>query len=330
MSQIPARVAAEAAEADEALKQLAAAAAQPLNPPSDDSAPPPPESQDPPPPEPQPPAPPPPAVPVEIADELARIRQQLNTTIGRLDAANADNQILRRKLDEISAPAPAAPAAPASASLVTEKDREDYGEDMLDLIARAVRQEYGPRFTAMEQRLSTLEAKVGGLGQRLDQTQSVTTKTAQELLFDQLDEVIPGWDAVNTDPKFLDWLEGVDVVSNRKRSALLKEAYSDLDAGRIAYIFKKFKPDLGNAPPSGTPAPETPNAPVDLSTLVAPNTSAAPVPPANPPAGKVWTSAEVDKLYLDKQRGRITPAEFAKREAEYMQAMKEGRVTVSG
>lgn len=341
MSQIPARVAAEAAQAEAALAELAKAAAQPAEqpvPPTTDPTPTPAPTPTPTPAAPaQPPAASPPApapAPVEptnMAAELSRMQSLLNTTLGRLEASNREMQQLRTRMEEATKQPPQPmPANPA----ITDKDRDEYGTDLIDLITRVCASSYGTALSDLSSRVAQLEGRVAATARTAEVAATTVQQTAMERYLTDLDNLIPGWQEVNNSTEFLDWLEKADNFSGKKRMDLLLEAHQNLEAGRVAYIFKQFKPDLGNAPQQpGTPAPEPQNGnqpSVDMSTLAAPSTApAAPPPSSGQPSGQIWTQQDVDNLYLAKQRGRISNAEFAKREAEYFKALKEGRVAVT-
>lgn len=326
MSQVPARVAADAAAAMADIAALAAVAQQapPADPPTDPIE------------EPAPaPAPPPQpvATPVDPLAELRRTNEHLNTVAGRLEAQN--REVVRLQQELLAArnqPPPQPPAPPPS--LITEEDRTEYGADMLGMVERVVRQTVGSQLADLGTRLAGLEGRIGSVSTRVQQVAQVAEVTAEQKYRADLDSLVPGWEVVNKSPEFLDWLEETDTLSGKKRLDSLLDAHNKLESGRVAYIFKLYKPDLGNAPPQpGTPQPVensgTPAPIIDPASLASPATSPNAAPPASPPTGKVWTQAEVDDLYNRKQRNRITKAEFDRLEQEYFQAMREGRVAAA-
>lgn len=321
---IPARVAAEAAQAEQDLAALAAAAQPPA----------------PAPPEPAPPAPPAPpqaptAAPVpDTSLELRRLSQQLATMQGRLDASEQDRILLRTQLQQAQAAPPAPPTPPAPpASLLTEKERSEYGEEFIDVVTRILKQTLGTQLTDLGTRIAGLEGRIGSTLQQVKAVQQETREQVIARYENSLNTKIPGWEQVNVDPQFLDWLENVDTLTGKKYMDLLADAHERADANRVIHIFRLYKPDLGTGTPAATPAPPAPPAPptghIDPNSVIAPATSPAAPAPANPPAARVWTMGEVDKLYEDKEKGRITPSEFVKLEREYLTALAEGRVAAA-
>ena len=334
MSRVPARVAQDAESAMADIAALAEAAAQ--TPPAANDPPPadPGEPAGAPAPAPAPAAPAPTATPVDPLAELRRMNDNLATMAGRLDAVNRDNQRLQQELLAARNQPPAQPPAPPP-SLVTDKDREEYGEDMLGMVERVIQQTVGTQLRDLGTRLAGLEGRIGSVSTRVQQVAQVAELTAEQKYRQDLDSLVPGWEEVNKDQNFLDWLQEKDTLSGKKRFDLLLDAHENLESGRVAFIFKLYKPELGNAPQAaGTPSNPEPQsgapAPIiDPATLAAPATSPNAAPPASPAPGKVWTQAEVDDLYDAKSRKRISAAEFQKREAEYFQALREGRVAAA-
>jgi hypothetical protein len=341
---VPAHVAAAAAEADSTLATLAAAARdgtlsldqlrgqQPNV--TQLPSPPAPEPVPAPAPEPAPapdpaPAPEPVSVPTNLQAELSRLSQQLATTQGRLAAQQGEEGLLRRQLETLQAEIqllrnPPAPPAP----LFSSEETEAFGPENVDLVQRIIRQEVGTRLEAVERSLNEIRGAVHRLGQTTQQVQQTTQRSAQERLLDALAEEVPDWEAVNVDTRFLDWLEKVDMLSKQKYGAVLGDAYENADSARVIHIFKLYKQENGIASPAPAPAPAPPAPPagVDPTITLAPSPGAPTPAPTQPAQPKIWTTAEVDKLYEDYQRKIISEPEFKRREAEYLIALREGRV----
>lgn len=327
-SHIPARVAADAREADATLASLVAVTA-PTDAPAEPAPAPAPAAAVPPAPSVQP-------VPADdLRQKVAQLEQALRTTQGRLADQTEANARLQGRIDQLAVAPPAAPApAPAPApSLVSDKDREEYGDDLIGLIGRVLQQTLGTSLSDATSKLAAFEGRL----QRLEGgVQTVRQQTAEQryaAFEDELGRILPEWNQINEEPALLDWLENRDTLSGKKYGELLASAHEAMDAARVASIFRLYKTGTpASAQPSAGPQPEAPAQPaphIDPMTLAAPDTSPAAPAPTAPPAGKVWTQAEVDKLYDDKQKKRIPPEVFRQREADYMQALAEGRVVAA-
>lgn len=322
---IPARVAADAAQADLDLAALANAAATPapaaIEPTSTEPTPP-------------APAPVPTAQPVDMTAEFRRMQQQFDTLQGRFNAVSLQNAELQGRVAELSRTPPAPAPAPEPTSIVTEQDRSEFGEELIGLIGRVFQQTVGTQLRDLGSRLAGLEGRVANTQQAVQVTQQTTWAEKVRKYEETLDAQIPGWTVTNDDPKFLDWLENVDTLSGKKYMDLLADAHRSADAGRVIHIFCLYKPDLRAAPPAA-PAPTAPTPPaapaptIDPASLAAPSTSAPTPLPTQPPVGRIWTMAEVDRLYDRKAKGTISSAEFQREEGEYLKALGEGRVATA-
>jgi len=60
------------------------------------------------------------------------------------------------------------------------------------------------------------------------------------LFYQELEKIVPKWEAINTHPKFLEWLDGYDDGMVFSRRVLLKSAYDRSDVIEVGKYFKKF------------------------------------------------------------------------------------------
>jgi hypothetical protein len=289
-----------------------------------------------------PPAPAPTAAPAAAAPAVSDIEQRYNSLQGMFNRQAAENADLKARLDQTLRLAElqrtAAPAAPAAAptpppSLVSASEREEFGPDLIDVAQRAAREQYLPLITALQGRVARLEQTIAQQSQTVQRVEAVAAQTAEQKFEADLTAAAAAagydWKAINLDPKFLDFLDEEDTFSGEKRLSLFQRAAQQLDAKRVSSFFGAYakgmtaaRPlDGGNSPASGTAAPI-----VDPRSLVTPG-PAAPAPATTAPAnGKIWTQAEVEKVYDDRMKQRITAEQFAVQEAAVLKAINEGRV----
>lgn len=343
---IPERVRRDAELAQRKLAELAAA--QPDQSPSDTPADQPPTEAASPAPEqpaatpaPQPAAPPAPEQPGspavdQLIQKLEQAERRHSTLQGMYSTQTAEMQELKTRIESMTAlltqlqrqPAPAA-EPPQRQKLLTDDEVRDYGEDMISVIKRAAREEFEVRMVQLAGRLDRLEQLAKQVDQRATAAHSVAAETAEDRYWSRLLDKVPSFEQINVSQDFLDWLEERDSFTGKKRGALLQEAHQQMNVERVAAFFERFAQDKGIAasPAPGGSQGKPANAPtVDLASMAAP-APAAPAPSTTRPAnGKVWTTQEVEKLYNDRMRNRITPEEFAKREQEIFRAVSEGRI----
>lgn len=341
---IPDRVREEAAAADRALQELMKPATPAAN--EGGAAPPPPvdgvQPQVPAAPAPDPapaPAPAPTVTPTSDAEQLKRLQQQLQTEAGRNQAQSAELSEMKGRMAAMqevlrAQQARATPAAaPTPRNLITEADKKDFGEDMIDFVSRMIRQEVGSSLVTLTDKLNTIEGQLRSVGQRAQSAETTAAEQAAVSYFNRLTELAPGWKTTNDDQGFLDWLKERDTFARKTRHELLADAHKEADAETVAAFFQAYWKEKGTAPAApAAPTPTTPATPpstlppVDPASLVAPTPSTAPAPASNQRGGKIWTQAEIEHVYDERMKKRITPEKFAELEAEIEQAMLQGRV----
>lgn len=332
----PQRVAQEAAEAEATLQQLAGNVPPAPAPATPAQAP---QDQDPNvPPTPAPPAdgftpnePAPSVAPTTPESELQRLQQQLQTEAGRRLAQETQLAELNAKIQQLeSRPAPQAPApAPAPApTFVTDEDVADYGQDMLDFIGRVIQQNLTGVMNQFAGRLQRLESQAQQISQMATTSFESTQEIAEREYFGDLAKQVPDWETINNSEDFLAWLKNRDTFSRKTRHELLTAAHNEADASTVAEFFKAYKQEKGMAPAAPATTSQNAQTPgtVDPANLVAPTSANAPAPSLNPRNGKIWTQAEIEQVYDDRMKKRISQEKFAELEADIEKAMLEGRV----
>jgi hypothetical protein len=232
------------------------------------------------------------------------------------------------------APQQAPQQVPMQEYLITDKDKEDFGEDMVDLALRAARQEntelrselggmYG-MVNQLREQLFALQQQVVPTVQRVAQNQQ---RSANQEFMAALTEQVPNWEQVNGNARFHEWLLSPDPMTGIIRQVYLEEAHKSLDLPRVVAVFRAFLG--GSATGAQTQVSGGRKAPSgDLQSQIAPGRSlSSPAPSAN--EARRWSRAEIQKLYDDKLRGRYVgkEADFTALERDIFAAQSEGRVT---
>lgn len=242
--------------------------------------------------------------------ELPRAREELDRV--RRDAAEAARRAddLQRQIDELK-------RKPA-VQLVTDKEREEFGEDLLDVAARNTLAR--PEIARLIEDNQKLTVMVSSLEAKLGATNAGVVKTARERMFDALDAKVPNWRNINKDQAFLDWLALEDGFSGIDRMTLLRSAYDENDAARVARFFTTYV--------SETSADTRPSR-IDPKDFVSPGQTRTPAP-AKPDDQKItWTPSSIDAFYRDKLKGVYAknPEEAARLERDIFAAQREGRIS---
>lgn len=265
--------------------------------------------------------------------------QLYKSTKGRLEKANKDNQLLLERLNGLEQTIATMQASGATAkqpaaeetfeSLITPEEREEYGDQLMDVIARRAKE-------AVHKDLAALQRENEQLKERLDGVATVQSKNAVQTLYQKLDASIPNWREINRDERFLDWLDEADPYSGEQRKALLQKAFTGQDANRVINFFRGFI-SVADGAPQNTQAPGNQAPPAQapgsggkpaLEEFAAPG-RARTAPQSEVPAEKpIHSVADFSKFMADKiagkWKGREKEADAYER--DFFQAQKEGRI----
>lgn len=254
---------------------------------------------------------------------------KFNSMKGRFDRSEQERRKLHDRiggLEQVIATiqTPAEPAKPAEldpATLLTAAEREAYGDEFINTVAKVAHN--NPVVSSLQKEIAELKAKLTNVDASLGQS-------ARDRMHELLTSEIPNWLEVNKDPKFSEWLALTDVYSGAIKHELLKSAYAANDGPRVLNFFKGFLAEEAALVPPTTPAP-TPEAnagKVPLESLAAPGrakTAAA----ANAPAEKpIYSRAFVTQFYSDCARGvyRGRDDEKNRIDASIIEAGRERRI----
>lgn len=287
----------------------------------------------------------PPAPPVEKKDDEETWKQRFLTLRGKYDAEMGplfqQNRELQQKLQDLTAridtlsQKPKEPERSPATPLVTPQDVESFGGDLVDLIKRQAQETFRERENELVSKIKELEAKNAQLSESVTSVEQRQGQTQQQAFIRRLGELVPDWEKLNTDVRFLGWLRGSDPLSGMERQVLLDAAASGYQVERAAALFNAFKKEAGIVAPTPTPTPTPQPTPQrtqpnpEVSAQIAPGKSRAASPaPAADPKTRIWSMREIEQFYRDATQGvyRGRSEEQARIEAEIDLAVAEGRV----
>jgi len=250
--------------------------------------------------------------------EIAAANARWQSLQGMVNKKDSEIEQMRLLLAQLSqrVEQPAAQAAPTS--LVTSKDEEDFGSDMVDLGRRVATEVFNNMIKSVNERLAKMEQSIAGVS-------NATTKIVEGSFDEALTRQVPNWEAVDKDPEFIAWLNEEDGFSGRTKLELLQHAYSSGNLKSTVAIFKAFE---AMKAPVAAPAAEPAADPAsNVAKFIAPGKSrSAAAPVAQVAQAKIWGSSDISKLYEDKRNRRITEEEFVKQESDLFAAQREGRI----
>ena len=228
---------------------------------------------------------------------------------------------MQRLMAQVVPPSPASEgsgvrfnvAPPPPGRRVTQKEVEEFGPELMDVMGRRAAEVYEPVLQQVLGELQQVKRQVGGV-------QNTVVFDAKVKMYDDLAREVPNWDQINTSPQFAQWLDTIDPVSHKRRRDFLDIAHNSNLTGQVVDIFRSFLSTLapngpagnGAAPGNGAGgyAPAASTQQFDLLQLAAPGrakTGQTTVPPEKP----FFNAADIPKFYQDKTQGK-----YAGREAE--------------
>jgi hypothetical protein len=211
------------------------------------------------------------------------------------------------------------------ANVITEEDRTNYGDDLIDLTARVARATVTPELEALRAENRNLKSTV-----------STSVRSA---LFNDISQSIPNWRQINATTQWKSWLTLRNIYTGQVRQQILNEAIAGANAPKVVALFKDF---LAEANATGMTLPQVqqeqrtappPNPPreaaLDLGTLAAPGRAKPAAGDSTMPADKpIYTRAQISKFYADSRKGLYAgrEAEYRATEADLQLAQAEGRI----
>jgi len=200
-------------------------------------------------------------------------------------------------------------------SLVTDADRAEFGEELLDVqrrVAQEVSQDY-------EGRLEQQDAVIKNLQDELAKTGSQVGAVG---FSQRLNQAVPDFPQIDNDERWVAWLNEHDPMLRGPRRVQAQQAFDAGDVEAIAHYVSMWKETLA------APTEAKPNQ-AELEKQVAPNRSANSVrTQSTTQNSKIYSPKDADRAW-NKVRTLNTRGQYAeaeKLEADLTAAYMEGRV----
>ncbi|MBT7538603.1 MAG: hypothetical protein HN683_04645 [Gammaproteobacteria bacterium] len=242
--------------------------------------------------------------------EVPRLHSQVKNLETQIETLNS--QVTALTTQQEQAPTP---QSVERTSLVTDEDRQEFGEDLIEVQRKVAREETAD----LTKRFEALEAENAMLKQQQGETENkVSTQSFEQ----RLARLVPDFEEINTNPSWIAWLNEVDPILRGPRMGAAQNAYAEGDAEAVAHYVQLFK---DTEQPVDTPDP-TPSK--ELESQIQPSTTSTAATTAPSVNGKIYNDAAVRKMFLKvmelNANGRTEEAR--KLEAEIDSAYTENRV----
>ncbi len=240
--------------------------------------------------------------------EVPRLHQQVKELTDQMNAIRHEAEAAKKAEAE---------KPKEKVSYVTDADREEYGDDLIDFqrrVAKEASQEYEDRF---EQQAKVIE--------QLQQQISNTGNQVGEVGFTQkLNALVPGFDQLDNDERWVAWLNEYDPMTRGPRRDQAQSAFNSGDAEAVAHYVGLFRESINEPVANGKSDRQT-----ELEKQVTPSRSASTVTnKSSSKNSKVYSERELNnawtKIRTLNTQGKYDDAE--KLEAELTAAYMEGRV----
>lgn len=239
--------------------------------------------------------------------EVPRLHQQVKELTDQMNAIREEAHAAKKAEAE---------KPKEKVSYVTDADREEYGDDLIDFqrrVAKEVSQDYEERFEQQSRVIQDLQSKI-----------SNTDNQVGEVGFTQkLNALVPGFDQLDSDERWVAWLNEIDPMTRGPRRDQAQAAFNSGDAEAVAHYVSLFR---GSVEPvaNGKSDRQT-----ELEKQVTPSRSASTVASkSSNNSSKVYSEKELDRGWTKirdlNSQGKYDDAE--KLEAELTVAYMEGRV----
>jgi hypothetical protein len=156
--------------------------------------------------------------------------------------------------------------------------------------------------------------------EKLREQLTMTGSQVSEASFEQrLYRLVPDFQAVNADDRWIGWLNEVDPLLRAPRKSVAQEAFNRGDAEAVAHYIGMFKASVA-------PAEQPSDKAAELEKQIQPKRSAATAPVSQ--QAKTYTDSQIQKMFLTQVElsSRGQREEALKLEAEIDAAYREGRV----
>lgn len=248
------------------------------------------------------------------------LQGKYNAEVPRLHQANRElqqqlQQVAQQLAELNHRPEPEAKPEPQK-KLVTDKDVETFGEDMLDVVRRTFHQEAQ---ALLPQIIAQLRGEFQPAMAQVDQVAQRQALSEEERFWSAIRTAVPDWDTVDAAPQWIAFLDTTPPGSLKTYRELAGEAIGQFQVAPVVSLVELWKTQSGQVQAAQKQASRQ----QELQRQIAPTTTKA----SSAPAGeKVWTRADYEYAY-DPRRVRDTKADaLLALQAEADRAVAEGRV----
>jgi hypothetical protein len=240
-----------------------------------------------------------------FAQQIRELTTALNDLKGQVEA----NKQVKTEVPETKKPE----------TLVTPKDQDAFGEDLIDLARRVTREET----SVLNQKIDQLTRAIAAIASLPKQVGEIVEKqalTEDQQFWKDIGTAVPDWDIVDADPAWIAHLDTKAKYVNGTHRDLANIAIQARDVKAIVELVEDWKAQSGYKAAKDDKLKNQ----KELESQITPNkANTAPPPKAE---AKTYTWAEYDAAYSPTASRMKSPAEVLAIQAEMEKAFLEGRI----
>jgi hypothetical protein len=182
-----------------------------------------------------------------------------------------------------------------------------------DYLTQADVQNYGPELVDFAQRAAVhaVAPQLQHLGQQSAELMQRLARETRARLDREVEAAIPNYQEIDNDPRWHQWLRGVDPLNGRIRQELLNDAIAAGSSTRVVAFFRGFQREVGQT------SPPFDWGPGQVLERTRPR-----------PQGPVYTRDQIKHFYELHRKGKFIGREdeWNRLEWEIIRAGREGRI----
>ena len=124
-------------------------------------------------------------------------------------------------------------------SLISEAERQAYGDEALSVMARAAQEVVQPFADQIARQNQNMQQELA--------------RVKSNDIYGALDQQLPDWRSLNQQEDWKNWLAQPDIYNGTSRQQLLNQAFAAGDADRVLQFFRGFLAENTQQPAARTP-----------------------------------------------------------------------------
>lgn len=242
--------------------------------------------------------------------EVPRLHEQVRSQAEALRAMKDELENLRKS---------AVPEKP-KAALVTSKDEETFGADLIDVTRRVAKDEVSEVLARLSQ-IEKAIAQVSKVPEKIHELETRQVQSEEEKFWGSINEKIPDWQQVDSNPEWIDFLATKAPFSVKTYRELALEAIGAYDVSAIVELVDHWKDKSGIKQREDAKNQRQ----QELQSQAQPNNKKASSVPADT-KGRIWTAKEYENAFDPRLTRTMSDADVNALQAEAERAYVENRV----